>query len=212
MVASLRCVRTQFQWYQLAYALEIKSIELHDSIERLSQKIVSITFSRSYLNVRHPRSVHSVSPGRFNQTGNTCQVMIFIVYMFKVLWSKHILKSYFETYSQNYFNPTVSYSRFTRRSEKPIIELPKIVTYKVCFEKSVNWKLSQDSVVRFEGWPLNSQQYCANQPFIGLDRQTFTPANILLFICFTYFGEVSFCLLFLSFPQPHPTPPKGYHI
>ena len=43
MVAALRCVRPQFQWYQLAYATEIKSIQLHDSIERLSQKIVSIT-------------------------------------------------------------------------------------------------------------------------------------------------------------------------
>ena len=43
MVAALRCVRPQFQWYQLAYATEIKSIQLHDSIEGLSQKIVSIT-------------------------------------------------------------------------------------------------------------------------------------------------------------------------
>ena len=33
----------QFQWYQLAYATEIKSIQLHDSIVRLSQKIVSFT-------------------------------------------------------------------------------------------------------------------------------------------------------------------------
>ena len=43
MVAALRCVRPQFQWYQLAYATEIKSIQLHDSIIRLSQKIVSFT-------------------------------------------------------------------------------------------------------------------------------------------------------------------------
>ena len=43
MVAALRCVRPQFQWYQLAYATEMKSIQLHDSIEGLSQKIVSIT-------------------------------------------------------------------------------------------------------------------------------------------------------------------------
>ena len=43
MVAALRCVRPQFQWYQLAYATEIKSIQLHDSIVRLSQKIVSFT-------------------------------------------------------------------------------------------------------------------------------------------------------------------------
>ena len=37
------CVRSQFQWYQLAYATGIKSIQLHDSMEELSQKIVSIT-------------------------------------------------------------------------------------------------------------------------------------------------------------------------
>ena len=44
MVAALRCVRPQFQWYQLAYyATEMKSIQLHDSIKGLSQKIVSIT-------------------------------------------------------------------------------------------------------------------------------------------------------------------------
>ena len=43
MVAALRCVRPQFQWYQLAYATEIKSIQLHDSIVRHSQKIVSFT-------------------------------------------------------------------------------------------------------------------------------------------------------------------------
>ena len=30
MVAALRCVRPQFQWYQLAYATEMKSIPLHD--------------------------------------------------------------------------------------------------------------------------------------------------------------------------------------
>ena len=43
MVAASRCVRPQCQWYQLAYATEMKSIQLHDSIEGLSQKIVSIT-------------------------------------------------------------------------------------------------------------------------------------------------------------------------
>ena len=32
MIAALRCVWPQFQWYQLAYATEIKSIQLHDSI------------------------------------------------------------------------------------------------------------------------------------------------------------------------------------
>ena len=36
----LRCVRPQIQWYQLAYATEIKSIQSYDSIEGLSQKIV----------------------------------------------------------------------------------------------------------------------------------------------------------------------------
>ena len=45
MVAALRCVRPQFQWHQLTYATEIKSIQLHDSIVRLSQKIVSFTFT-----------------------------------------------------------------------------------------------------------------------------------------------------------------------
>ena len=44
MVAALSCAWPQFQWYQLAYATEeIESIQLHDSLERLSQKIVSIT-------------------------------------------------------------------------------------------------------------------------------------------------------------------------
>ena len=43
MVAALRCVRPQFQWYQLAYATEIKSLQLHDSIEGHSQKIISFT-------------------------------------------------------------------------------------------------------------------------------------------------------------------------
>ena len=43
MVAALRCVRPQFQWYQLEYVTDMKSIQLHDSIEGLSQKIVSIT-------------------------------------------------------------------------------------------------------------------------------------------------------------------------
>ena len=32
MVAALCCVRPHLQWYQLAYATEIKSIQLHDSI------------------------------------------------------------------------------------------------------------------------------------------------------------------------------------
>ena len=41
MVAALRCVRRlrpHLQWHRLAYATEIKSIQLHDSIEGLSQK------------------------------------------------------------------------------------------------------------------------------------------------------------------------------
>ena len=48
MVAALRCVRPQFQWYQLAYATEMKSIQLHDSIEGLSQKIVFITHTHTH--------------------------------------------------------------------------------------------------------------------------------------------------------------------
>ena len=51
MVAALRCVRPQFQWYQLAYATKIKSIQLHDSIVRLSQKIVSFTLHYITLNI-----------------------------------------------------------------------------------------------------------------------------------------------------------------
>ena len=35
MVTTLRCVRPQFQWHQLAYATEIMSIQLHDSNEGL---------------------------------------------------------------------------------------------------------------------------------------------------------------------------------
>ena len=38
MVAVLRCVRPQFQWYRLAYATEIKSIQLHDSYRRAQPK------------------------------------------------------------------------------------------------------------------------------------------------------------------------------
>ena len=56
MVAALRCVRPQFQWYQLAYATEIKSIQLHDSIVRLSQKIVSFTLH--YITSHHITSHH----------------------------------------------------------------------------------------------------------------------------------------------------------
>ena len=54
MVAASRCVRPQFQWYQLAYAT--KWIQVHDSIEGLSQKIVSITLhyiTLRYVTLRH---------------------------------------------------------------------------------------------------------------------------------------------------------------
>ena len=47
-VAALRCVRPQFQWYQLTYATEIKSMQLYDSIVGLSQKIVSSTFTFTF--------------------------------------------------------------------------------------------------------------------------------------------------------------------
>ena len=49
MVAALRCVRPQIQWFQLAYATEKKSIQLHDSIEGLSQKIASYTLHYIHL-------------------------------------------------------------------------------------------------------------------------------------------------------------------
>ena len=54
----MRCVRPQFQWYQLAYATEMKSIQLHDSIEGLSQKIVSITLH--YITSNRRRTVTRV--------------------------------------------------------------------------------------------------------------------------------------------------------
>ena len=50
MVATLRCVRPQFQWYQLAHVTEIKSIQLHDSIVGLRQQIVSSTFDTRLIN------------------------------------------------------------------------------------------------------------------------------------------------------------------
>ena len=46
------CFRPQFQWYQLANATEIKSIQFHDSIVGLSQKIVSFTFTFTCLTGR----------------------------------------------------------------------------------------------------------------------------------------------------------------
>ena len=38
MVAALRCVRPQFQWYQLAYAAETKSNHFPYPIEGLSER------------------------------------------------------------------------------------------------------------------------------------------------------------------------------
>ena len=43
MVVALFCVRPQFYWYQLAYATERKSIQLHDSIEGLSQLLLLLS-------------------------------------------------------------------------------------------------------------------------------------------------------------------------
>ena len=43
MVAALRCVRPQFQRYQLAYATEMKSIHLRNFIEGLSRYYTYIT-------------------------------------------------------------------------------------------------------------------------------------------------------------------------
>ena len=60
MVAALRCVWPQIQWYQLAYATEIKSIQLHDSIEGLSQKIVSCYITLHYITL-HMRWVLYIS-------------------------------------------------------------------------------------------------------------------------------------------------------
>ena len=42
---SLALCSATVQWYQLTYATEIKSIQLHDSIIGLSQKIVSSAFT-----------------------------------------------------------------------------------------------------------------------------------------------------------------------
>ena len=44
---SLALCSAQFQWYQLAYETEMKSIQLNDFIVGLSQKIVSLTFTSS---------------------------------------------------------------------------------------------------------------------------------------------------------------------
>ena len=51
MAAALRCVWPQFQWYQLAYATEIKSIQLHDSIVMASpwDSIIYITLHKQIL-------------------------------------------------------------------------------------------------------------------------------------------------------------------
>ena len=51
MVAVFRCVRPQFHWYQLAYATEIKSIQLHDCIRMVSpwDSIIYITLHLLHL-------------------------------------------------------------------------------------------------------------------------------------------------------------------
>ena len=57
------CVRPQFQWYQLAYATEMKSIQLHDSIEWFSQKIVSITLHYITLHcITYLKGTHKLVP------------------------------------------------------------------------------------------------------------------------------------------------------
>ena len=59
MVAALRCVRPQLQWYQLACATEMESIQLHDCIVGLSQKIVFFTLH--YITSHHITSHHITS-------------------------------------------------------------------------------------------------------------------------------------------------------
>ena len=61
MVAALRCVWPQFQWYQLAYATEMKSIQLHDSIEGLSQKIVAIHYITLHYITLHYITLHYIT-------------------------------------------------------------------------------------------------------------------------------------------------------
>ena len=68
MVAALRCVRPQFQWCQqlLAYATEIKSSQLHASIVRLSQKIISFTLhSYDAKYVMNRMVLEKINPGGF---------------------------------------------------------------------------------------------------------------------------------------------------
>ena len=65
MVAALRCVRPQIQWYQLAYATEIKSIQLHGSIVGLSQKdsILIHTYIHTYIQTSpHPSHLTRLHP------------------------------------------------------------------------------------------------------------------------------------------------------
>ena len=69
MVAALSCVRLQFQWYQLAYSREIKSIQLHDSIW-LSQKIVSSTLH--YITLLCSQSCLPVDPVSLQMCFNKC--------------------------------------------------------------------------------------------------------------------------------------------
>ena len=69
MVAALRCVRPQFQWYQLANATKIKSIQLNDSIVGLSQKIVSFTFTYFTGHSKHHHHLFSKRPSFHVQLG-----------------------------------------------------------------------------------------------------------------------------------------------
>ena len=41
----MRCFRPQFQWYPLAYATEIKSIQLHDSFVMVTLESISLHFT-----------------------------------------------------------------------------------------------------------------------------------------------------------------------
>ena len=61
MVAALCCVQPQFQLYQLAHATEIKSIQLHDSIVGLSQKIVSFTLLTLHYITLHYITLHYIT-------------------------------------------------------------------------------------------------------------------------------------------------------
>ena len=57
---SLALCWPQVQWYQLAYATEMKSIQLHDSIEGLSQKIVSFTIQYNTIHTCQTQFLHII--------------------------------------------------------------------------------------------------------------------------------------------------------